>query len=124
MSSPFTEELALYARNNEAINEILVLTHKVNGVVEPIDLTGYTFKAQARKLKGPTSALLCDIEVTVHGDPAEGKVLLHVPETVISTLQPWKGFWDLLVRTDSGSVDNLFMAPFIIEPGVSAWPAP
>lgn len=117
-NTPYAEDLALTAKNNEAISELLTLTE--DG--QPIDLTGRQFRAQARKGKTPTAELICDITVTIEGDPTEGKLRLFVSDEVVRDLAPGKGHYDVLTRMgDDGVVDNLYMAPFIIEGGVTAW---
>lgn len=118
-NTPYADDLALSAKNNEAISEVLTLREE-DGT--PVDLTGRQFRAQARKGKLPTADLICDIEVTVEGDPTEGKLRLTVATAVITTLAPVKGHYDVLTRVGAnGPVDNLYMAPFVIEGGVTAW---
>lgn len=121
MGTPFIKELGLYARNNEAVDEVFDIVEEISGVDRPVDITGMTFKAQARKQKGTNSPLMCDIEVSIYGDPANGQIRVYVPEDVIKAIPPWKGFWDLLAKNDTSYVDNLFMAPFEIDQGVSVW---
>lgn len=121
MSTPYLEKAALVSKNNEAISEVIKITEKVAGVRVPVDLTGRTFFSQARKTKSPEGELICNITATVLGDPANGEVLLQVHEDIIEGLNPVKGHYDVLSRAGEGRIDNMYMAPFIIEGGVSKW---
>lgn len=121
MTTPYIDELALKSKNNEAINEVILLTEKLaDGSVVPVDLTGREFFAQARMAKGRDSDLLCVIKVTVFGDPTEGKLLFHVSDETMKDVPQARGHYDVLTRTGpTGSIDNLYQAPFIVEPGVT-----
>ena len=121
MPTPYLEELALVSRNNEAISRIVLLTKLVDGVRVPVDLTGRTFFSQARYGKSTVSDLVCNINVSIYGDPLEGRILLSVSEDLLIGLSPLKGHYDVITRTGSGPRDNLYVAPFIIEGGVSNW---
>jgi hypothetical protein len=121
MPTPYLEKAALVSKNNEAISEVIKITEKIAGVSVPVDLTGRTFFSQARKTKSPEGVLICTINATVIGNPLNGEVLLQVHENVTETLDPVKGHYDLLSRVEGGRIDNMFMAPFIIEGGVSKW---
>ena len=120
MSTPYVEELALISNNNEGIEEIFQLTAEVNGIEQPIDLTGYTFFAQARISKLPTSTLICEIGVEIYGDPADGRLKFTVDEEVMRAVNPVRGHYDLLARSGpTGIVDSLYMAPFRVGGGVT-----
>lgn len=121
MSTPYLEELALTAKTNEGIDEIIYLTERVGKVDVPLDLTGRTFFAQARRTKAMDGELICDISATVYGPPEDGAVRLIVQEDVIATLDPVKGHYDVLTRAGDSVVNNLYMAPFVVEGGVSRW---
>ncbi len=121
MPTPYLTEMAIVSRNNEAISKIILLTKLVDGVRVPIDLTNRTFLSQARYGKNTLSDLICNINVAVYGDPLDGKILLSVDEDVMLGLSPLKGHYDIVTRTGSGPRDNIFVAPFIVEGGVSNW---
>lgn len=119
MATPYIEELALESKNNEAISEIITLREKgEDGVVRPMNLTGRQFFAQARSGKSMDADLLCEIVVSIYGDPLEGKLLFEVSETVMKTVPAIKGHYDVLTRAgDAGKIDNLYQAPFIVGAG-------
>jgi hypothetical protein len=117
VTTPYVEELALESKNNEGISEIITLTDKATGL--PVDLTGMEFFSQARAGKNKDAALLCEISVTVYGDPTDGKLLFEVADTVMRNLDKVKGAYDVLVRSGAGIADNLYMAPFIVGTGVT-----
>lgn len=121
MATPYVEEFALVSKNNEAISQVIYLRKNENGIITPVDLTDRLFFAQARRAKSTASDLMCDIDIEVL-DPLEGMLRLFVSETVVADIAPGKGHYDLLTKAGPTSpVDNLFMAPFIIEGGVSQW---
>lgn len=121
MSTPFVEELALVSKNNEAIDETITLTERLDdGTIVPIDLSGREFFAQARRGKGFEADLLCVIKVNIVGDPSEGKLQFLVPADVMKEIPQARGFYDVLTRSGpNGSINNLYQAPFIVEPGVT-----
>lgn len=122
MSTPFSEELALTSKNNEAIYEVIYLSVETETGSVPMDLTGREFFAQARRAKAKDSDLMCDISIEIYGNPLDGALLLSVSDTVMSTVDPGKGFYDVLTRAGPTSpIDNIYMAPFIVESGVSTW---
>lgn len=121
MTTPYVEELALVSKNNEAISEIIFLTEKLeDGTMIPVDLTGREFFAQARMAKNRGSDLLCVIKVSIFGDPLDGKLHFHVSEETMKDVPQARGHYDVLTRTGpTGTIDNLYQAPFIVEPGVT-----
>lgn len=123
MTTPFVEELALFTKNNEAISEIVYINvEHPDGTVGPMDLTGREFFAQARRAKSKDADLICDISVSIYGDPKDGALEFFVSDTVMKTVAPGKGFYDLLMRTGpTAPIDNLYQAPFIVEGGVTQW---
>lgn len=122
MTTPFIEELALISKNNEAISEVFRLTEVVDGLPVPIDLTGREFFAQARRGKSKEAELMCDIEAQPYGDPTEGLLHVFVSDEVMNTVSPGKGYYDILTRAGpTAPTDNLYMAPFVVEGGVTQW---
>lgn len=121
MATPYLEDLALVSKNNEAIDETIKLTEKLaDGTIIPLDLTGREFFAQARLTKSMEGELLCAITVTILGDPTEGQLHFHVPSTVMKDVPQARGHYDVLTRVGpNGSIDNLYQAPFTVEPGVT-----
>lgn len=119
MSTPYVDDLALVSKNNEGISEIFQMTTEVDGEEVPIDLTGYTFFAQARAGKSKTADLICEIMVEVFGDPTEGKLLYTVTDAVMRDVGMVRGHYDVLTRSGTGIVDNLYMAPFQVGDGVT-----
>lgn len=121
--TPYIDDFGLFSKNNEGISALLELTETLeDGSVVPLDLTGRLFKAQARKQKSKTSELICDIEISIEGDPTLGHVRLKVDDGIVSGLAPGKGHYDVLTRAGAnGQIDNLYMAPFVIEGGVTEW---
>ena len=119
MSTPYVEELALVSKNNEGISEIFEMTAEVDGVDVPVDLTGYTFFAQARTAKNKTADLVCEIQVEIYGEPEEGKLLFTVSDEIMRDVTIVRGHYDVLCRSGTGIIDNLYMAPFQVGDGVT-----
>ena len=121
MATPYVEDLALVSKNNEAINETIALTEKLaDGTIVPLDLTGREFFAQARMTKSIEGEFLCAIIVSIVGPPTDGKLHFHVPASVMKDVPQARGHYDVLTRVGpAGSIDNLYQAPFIVEPGVT-----
>lgn len=121
MTTPFIEDLALVSKNNEDLDEVIFLTEEVDGVDVPVNLTGRTFFGQARYDRTLESDLICDLTVMVYGEPEDGALRIFVPAAIMATIDPVKGYYDILTRAGAGSVDNLYQAPFRVEGGVSKW---
>lgn len=121
MPTPYIDELALESKNNESISEIITLREEdENGVEVPMDLTGREFFAQARTGKNIGSDLMCDIEVTIYGDPENGQLKFFVSEEVMKDVPAIKGHYDVLTRAgNDGNIDNLYQAPFNVGHGIS-----
>ncbi len=121
MPTPYVDELALESKNNESISEIITLREEgEDGVAVPMDLTGRQFFAQARTGKSIGADLMCEIEVTIHGDPENGQLKFFVSEEVMKDVPPIKGHYDVLTRVgNDGSIDNLYQAPFNVSHGIS-----
>lgn len=76
-----------------------LITGTVTSKGEPVDLTGMTLAAQARKqATDATAALTAVIEIT---DPLEGAFTMRWPGAAVTTLlngkKNWTGVWDLQV---------------------------
>ena len=71
---------------------------------DPVNLAGWTGKAQARESVEQTSALLFDFVVTV-ADAANGKVVVTVSDTKTNIVANM-GHWDLLMTDGSGYDDS------------------
>ena len=124
VTSPYIADLALITRDNEAIDETRLLTHTVEGVEVPIDITGWEFFAEARTQKNGESELICTIQISIVGSGVDGRIRYFVPIDTLRTAGAVKGHHDVLYRkSPTGSIDNLYMAPFVIEKGVSVWTA-
>lgn len=121
MTTPFVEELGLISKNNEGIDEIIFITDKTSGTEVPFDLTGRTFFAQARRGKNKEAELMCAITVSIHGPPTDGALRLRVSEMIMQNVDPGNGYYDVLTRIGSGTIDNLYQAPFKVEGGISVW---
>jgi hypothetical protein len=121
MSTPFVEELALESKNNEGIDEVIYLTEEVDGVEIPLNLTGRTFFAQARRGKTSEADLICEIGVAIYGPATDGALRLTVSDAIMKTVDPGRGFYDVLTRVGAGVIDNLYQAPFNVEGGISVW---
>lgn len=126
MSTPYLKDQALAATENEGIDEIVHIVDNKTGL--PADLTGRTFKGQARYEKDVTSDLICDLNIEIYGPPTDGNLRIWVADPVIYTLAtavgvelPIKGFYDVLSKTAGGIKDNLYIAPFAITGGVTLW---
>lgn len=126
MATPYIEELALESKNNEAISEIITLRENRNpdpdGVpdIQPVNLTGRQFFAQARTGKSIDADLMCEIEVSIYGDPLEGKLHFYVSETIMKDVPAIKGHYDVLTRVaQNASIDNLYQAPFNVGQGIT-----
>lgn len=121
MPTPYIDELALESKNNEAISEIITLRETdEDGVVTPMNLTGRQFFAQARSGKSVEAELMCEIGVTIYGDPLNGQLKFFVSESVMKDVPAIKGHYDVLTRVgNDGSIDNLYQAPFIVSQGIS-----
>lgn len=120
MATPYVDDLALVSKNNEGIDEVFAMTAVDDtGTEVPIDLTGYTFFAQARVAKSKTADLICEIFVEVFGDPTLGQLKFSVSDEVLRDVEPVRGHYDVLVRSGEGIVDNLYQAPFQVGGGVT-----
>jgi hypothetical protein len=122
LATPYLDEMALESKNNEAIDEIITLRENVGTDevpdIRPVNLTGRQFFAQARTAKSMESDLLCQIQVTIHGDPLDGKLRFYVSEEVMKDVPAIKGHYDVLTRVAEGaSIDNLYQAPFVVSHG-------
>jgi hypothetical protein len=72
---------------------------------DPIDMTGYTFLAQARTAPGAaTVAFTFTVDTT---DAATGILVLTVADTVTDDLEPGRYFWDLQWTDGAGAVRTI-----------------
>lgn len=71
---------------------------------DPVDLTGWSGKAQAREDMSPDSELLFDFTVTV-ANAAAGKVTVEVADSLTGIVAD-SGSWDLLMTDPSGYDDS------------------
>ena len=69
--------------------------------VTPIDLTGWTAKAQIRQEKKRTATLIVGITCTIPS-PTDGKIYLALSDLQTAAVRQMKGHWDLLLIDDSG----------------------
>jgi hypothetical protein len=122
--SAFVEALKLITTNQEAVQEPFELSNWVSDTVStPMDLTGLTFKSEVKASRSITAPALLVLEVEVEGDPADGKIVFRASEVDMEPIAPGTYFYDLNIKPTGGEPDCLFIAPFVIEPGVSKWSA-
>ena len=124
MATPYLEDMALESKNNEAISEIITLREVVTvdgvEVTRPVNLTGREFFGQARAAKSIESDLLCNITITIYGDPLNGQLHFYVSEQTMKDVPALKGHYDVLTRVNgSPNIDNLYQAPFIVGAGIT-----
>ena len=126
MTTPYIDDLALESKNNEAISEIITLRENLNpdpeGIpdIRPVNLTGRQFFAQARSGKSKDADLLCEISVTIYGDPLNGQLHFYVSEDVMQGVAAIKGHYDVLTRVSADApIDNLYQAPFNVGAGIT-----
>lgn len=79
----------------------LEMVLKVEGT--PINLTGYTVRAQVRTKRSPTATLIA--ELTVDVTPLEGRVILSLTAAETAELSFIKGEWDMELVPPSGEND-------------------
>lgn len=72
----------------------------------PVDLTGWTARAQVRKSYG--SALLIDMNPVI-SDPVNGKVFLDVSGAETSTVPQGSYKWDLVLVDNLGEIRGVFI---------------
>lgn len=118
----YTEDLTLTVTNNEALDQTITLTQTVAEVTTPFDLTGLTFVASVKKSRSVLADVLAEITVTVVGDPTDGVLRLQIPYATMVTLTAKTRYWDFNIRDGVAEPDCLWIAPFVIEAGVSTWP--
>lgn len=115
-------KLGLTVANNEALNHEMVWSvAQPDGTKLPLDLTDREFFAQVKRNTAPNSPVVAEIEMTVLGDPTEGRVRLHIPYDTMKTLPAFVGVYDVLIRSSGGEPDNLWSAPFTVKQGASQW---
>lgn len=116
-------KLGLTVANNEALDREMVWSvAQPDGTKLPVDLTDREFFAQVKRNSAPTSPVVAEIEISVIGDPVDGKLRFHIPFEVMKTLPAFVGVYDVLVRTNGGEPDNVWSAPFTVKQGASQWP--
>lgn len=117
------DDLRIVVTNQEALQEPLQINTKLDdGTVVPMDLTGLTFKSQVKSARDITGPVLININVEVQGDPTLGKVVLKADEAVMETMAIGNYFYDVNIKPTGGQPDCLWIAPFVVEAGVSKWP--
>lgn len=79
----------------------LQLTLK-DGAGAPMNLTGYSFKAQSRQAPAPTGALYATYS-TIVVSPATGRLDVRLSKTQTASNSGKSGVWDLQ-QTDSGGL--------------------
>jgi len=73
----------------------------------PMDLTGYTVKAQIRASRDTTSTLIADFTVRID-DPTTGDIYLELTDTVTAGLTATRAYYDLLL-TDPSGIDETYV---------------
>lgn len=104
-------------RHSGLLDQFTMQSETAPGVWEPIDLTGYVVRLQARTLPYEEAPLLVTL---TEGDgitvtPLEGRISLRIDETRAADI-PVGAFWyDLRLDPPSGDAQYLVAGPFIWE---------
>lgn len=102
---------------------LIEMTLTQNG--EPLDLTGMTIEAQARRMANDPDALTAVIEVL---DAAAGKLSMRWPgedvRTMIGEDVSWSGFWDLQTSTDGNDPVTIVAGKFSATMDITRQDAP
>lgn len=88
----------------------------------PLDLTGYTVKAQLRATESSTSAKLADITATVAAPATVGRIDLALTQATIAAITAAEGWFDLLLVPSVGDPHRLCYGKMIIADGETVWP--
>ena len=82
-----------------------LFTVTIKSAGTPVDLTGFTVTAQARKTSIDVENLVAVVTLT---DPTNGTITIRWPGDAVTTLlagaESWAGVWDLQI--DDGSADD------------------
>lgn len=103
----------------------LTVTQRVAGVKTPVDLTGYSVFAQARKAYNSADTFI-DAS-TVNGQititaPTAGQIVMKIPPSVTSLITVEEGVWDIKIVPPGMAVDDatyLLAGKVRIKPGVT-----
>ena len=111
--------LNLKIRNNTWLTPVMTLTDPQNGDA-PIDLTGYTVKAQVRHKAS-------DEEIIITMDEDNGNLFIMSPATDgkikfdadTSSIPKGKYEWDLVLTEAGGRTRTFLKGTFLVESGVT-----
>lgn len=95
MAEPAVRDLELY-RGDDYTHEILFV--KDSDTLTPMNLSGYTFRAQVRDRPEGSTAVRATFDIDV-SRAGEGIIVLSLPP---SATRIKSGYWDLEVNTGSG----------------------
>lgn len=119
----YVDKFKVVVAQNEALAQVFDLTVDDGaGNQVPLDLTGITFHAQVRKKRSVAAELLADLEVVIT-DALAGTIELRLDVALVGQIPPGTYYYDILMEIDGGEPDNLWSAPFVVEPGVTVWPS-
>jgi hypothetical protein len=77
-----------------------------NGVAQPVDCTGRTYRAQVRATAA-SQVVLCEMDVD-DGDADGGVIIVSIPQSAIRGLS---GQWDMQEIIGAGGPTTLFAGP-------------
>jgi hypothetical protein len=117
MTRPFTHNLTIYA--GATLRD--TVTWKVGDPAEPVDLTGYTARAQFRRAVGSSDVLVSlttEDGGIILGDEA-GTIQLHMTATATAALTWRSAVYDLELIAPSGDVRRFMKGDVEVDPEVT-----
>lgn len=84
----------------------------------PLDLTGWSGKAQCRTRRKRSATLIVEFTVTIP-TPANGQVILTLTDTQTEAITRAKGYWDLMLTDDSDINETYAYGEVIFVPTVT-----
>lgn len=119
-----SNDLTLTLTNQEGLAHTLQIRTKdseTSSNSTPMDLTDTEFRSQIKLTRDINETPLANIAVSVVGPAANGNILLEVTEAVMETIEPGRYYYDLNIKVDGSEPDCLWIAPFVVEAGISKW---
>lgn len=129
MPSVFSEELSQTTTNQQGFDVTATFTEKDQdgNVVGPYDFTNSTLLSSIKKTRKITDPALAVVTVT-KVDAANGVLRFTVAESLMEDVPtspttgatPW-WYWDFNVKEIGAQPVCFFIAPLVVEGGVSPW---
>lgn len=117
----YVPELAIRVGTNEALNFgtwPFCETDDNGQITGPMDITGWTWRCQARPTASSTTVLL-DMDVQTVGSPSLGQINIHATETAVLAAGVCSGVYDLIGTPIGGEPWGAWTSDFAIVQGVS-----